>query len=471
MKNKVFIIVLFISFFLLSILIYFNYFENKIYFKNISKSEQLEVFEPYNFKKAEICYGNKIKCNSIKYKIKGFVNNKKIGTYTITYEAKKNKKEYSMKKKIKVVDTKKPILNVEGNFDNICPNGKTNDIIYSAVDNYDGDITNNIEYKINDNKIIYRVSDSSGNTTKKEFDVTINDDQKPSIILNGDSTIYLGVNSKYEEQGYVAIDNCDGDITKKVVVNGNVDTKKAGEYELIYTIEDEYGNKNEVKRMIKVFPKNNYKPGIKADKTIYLTFDDGPGAHTQRLLDILKKYDVKATFFVTGYDNRYNELITREYNEGHTVGLHSYSHNYKDIYSSMDNFMNDIQKIDNKVKEYTGINSKIIRFPGGSSNTISRQYKNGIMSELTKKMEEMGYRYFDWTIVSGDAGQTTDSNVIYENVTKSISEDGFNVVLLHDIKYYTVDSIERIIQYGLSNGYTFAPLTMDSPVIHQGINN
>jgi len=93
------------------------------------------------------------------------------------------------------------------------------------------------------------------------------------------------------------------------------------------------------------------------------------------------------------------------------------------------------------------------------------------MSELSKLVEEMGYRYFDWTIVSGDAGETTNPDKIYENVTSTISEDGYNVVLLHDIKYYTVDAIERIIQYGLSNGYTFAPLTMDSPVVHQNVNN
>ena len=471
MKNKELILVLSLSAFLLTFLLYINYFNNELHINDLSSYEKLEVFSKYKNEKVSACYGNKFKCMPIEYKIMGSVNNKKLGTYTILYKAKNKDKELIKKKNVEVIDTKKPKLDIIGSFSNVCPNGKTNGVTYSAVDNYDGDITKNIKYKVKNNKIVYKVTDSSGNITSKEFDVTIKDDEAPTLILNGDSVIYLAKGNKYEEPGYVAVDNCDGNITKNVMVKGSIDTEKVGNYELTYSIKDKYGNKKETKRTIKIFPKNNYKPGVKTNKTIYLTFDDGPGAHTSRLLDILKKYDVKATFFVTGYDNRYNELITREYNEGHTVGLHSYSHDYKNIYSSVDNFMQDMLKIEEKVKKYTGINSKIFRFPGGSSNTISRRYKVGIMSELTQKTEELGYRYFDWTIASGDAGNTKDPNVIYNNVTKSITEDGFNVVLMHDIKYYTVDSIEKIIHYGLSNGYTFAPLAMDSPVIHQGVNN
>ena len=164
-------------------------------------------------------------------------------------------------------------------------------------------------------------------------------------------------------------------------------------------------------------------------------------------------------------------MLKREADEGHTVGLHSYTHNYGLIYSSVDSYMEDLLRVQEKVREYTGIESKIIRFPGGSSNTISRKYKTMIMTDLTKKVEEIGFRYFDWTIISGDAGDTKDSNQIVENVISRIKENEVNVVLMHDIKPYTVDSIERIIEYGLANGYTFAPLTMESPVVHQKVNN
>ena len=133
--------------------------------------------------------------------------------------------------------------------------------------------------------------------------------------------------------------------------------------------------------------------------------------------------------------------------------------------------MNEFNKIDELVYKYTNTRPKLIRFPGGSSNTVSRKYRAGIMSDLTKKVEELGFKYFDWSISSGDAGGTTNSNKIIQNVISSISETGDNVVLLHDIKSYTVDAIEGIIQYGLANGYTFAPLTMESPVAHQKVNN
>ena len=471
MKNKGFVIILLLSFSLLFSSLYVSYFSRNIYVKKFENYDEIEVFKKYKNKKIDVCYGTKNNCKSILYKVKGSVNTKRLGTYTITYMADYKDIHLSKSKKIKVVDTKKPELIIEGAFTNVCPNGKTEGIKIIANDNYDGDISDKVKYKIKDNKIIYKVSDSSGNTTRKEFDVNIMDNKGPTIILNDESTLYLSVGSKYNEPGYVAIDDCDGNITENVKVTGNVDTSKKGTYELVYSVSDEYGNETKVNRIVKVFPKNDYKPETLNGKTIYLTFDDGPGPHTARLLDILKNYNVKATFFVTGYNNNYNELLKREADEGHTVGLHSYTHNYGLIYSSVDSYMEDLLKVQEKVREYTGIESKIIRFPGGSSNTISRKYKNMIMTDLTKKVEEIGFRYFDWTIISGDAGDTKDSNKIVQNVISRIKENEVNVVLMHDIKPYTVDSVERIIEYGLANGYTFAPLTMQSPVVHQKVNN
>lgn len=471
MKNKAFILVSFLSGLLIALLVFFTYFNNQIYFQNIKKQTEIEVFNKYNEDKITVCYGNKLRCKKINYKVYGSVNTKKIGIYKLTYKAKYNGKEKDFIKKVKVIDKTNPKLEVKGSFDNVCPSGKVSDVTLSATDNYDGDITDKIEYKISGDRIIYKVADSSLNVTKKEFDVTINDNEKPNIILNGDSTIYISVGEDYKELGYVAIDNCDGNITSSVKVTTNLNTKKAGSYEVVYTVKDEFGNSSEVKRIVKVFPKNNYKEDMVGSKMVYLTFDDGPGKYTARLLDILKKYNVKATFFVTGYNDNYNDLLTREYNEGHTVGLHSYTHDYKVIYRSIDSYMQDLLKIQDKVKNYTGIESMIIRFPGGSSNTISKRYKIGIMSELSNKVQELGFKYFDWTIASGDAGNTRDTNKIISNVTSKFSENSMNVVLMHDIKPYSVDAVESIITYGLANGYTFAPLTINSPNVHQKVNN
>ena len=469
--KKAFTIVLIMSFLFILASFYVNYYYEDLYVLDFDNYDEVMVNSNYVNERINLCYGTKHTCKNINYKIKGKVDTKKVGTYFVTYEANYKGKYFKIEKEVKVVDKKSPKLVIEGAFTNVCPNGKVKDVKVRASDNYDGDITDKIEYKVSGNKIIYKVSDSSGNTTRKEFDVIIMDNEKPTIILNDGETIYLAVGDKYTEPGYVAIDNCDGNITEQVLVKGDVDTSKPGTYYISYSVIDEFKNVQTATRTVKVFPKNNYVPGQVLTKVIYLTFDDGPGAHTARLLDILKKYNVKATFFVTGYDDRYNELLTREHNEGHTVGLHSYTHNYGIIYSSVNAYMEDLLKIQSKVEKYTGVQSWIVRFPGGSSNTVSRKYKAGIMSELTKKVENVGFRYFDWTILSGDAGNTKDSDKIVQNVIEGIKENKVNVVLMHDIKPYTVDSVERIIEYGLSNGYTFAPITMDSPVVHQKVNN
>ena len=472
MKKKLIIIVSILSILLVIVSVVINYTTKKIYVKDFKETIKTEVFKKYKAPKVTICYGNKISCKKLTYTIKDNVNNKKLGTYKVVYKANYKKESFSKTIKIKVVDTTKPVLKFEGEFKSVCPNGASTGMNVTATDNYDGDITKNIKYRLVNNKLTYIVKDSSGNKTKKNYDVTVNDDEKPNIVLNGEKTIYIGAGSEYNEPGYAAIDNCDGDISSRVVVAGRVDTSKPGSYEITYAIKDSFGNENSAKRIIKVFNVNTYNSEKSlGNKVIYLTFDDGPGPYTAKLLDILKKYNVKATFFVTGYNDNFNDLLKREYDEGHTVAIHSYTHNYAQIYSSLDAYMDDLVKMQNKIKQYTGHESKIVRFPGGSSNTISRKYKNGIMTEASNKLNELGFKYYDWNISSGDAGNTTSTNVVISNVIGGLREGRANMVLQHDIKGFSVDAVESIIQHGLANGYIFAPITMDTPLVHQGINN
>ena len=126
--------------------------------------------------------------------------------------------------------------------------------------------------------------------------------------------------------------------------------------------------------------------------------------------------------------------------------------------------------VGDRVTRITGKKSTLLRFPGGVSNTVSRKYKSGIMTQLAKEVEAQGYAYFDWNISSGDAGGTTDPNVEYKNVINSLSKKRGNVILMHDIKKHTSLAIENIVKYGLDNGYTFKVLTNDV-VCHQRINN
>lgn len=203
---------------------------------------------------------------------------------------------------------------------------------------------------------------------------------------------------------------------------------------------------------------------------IYLTFDDGPrSGTTNKILDILKYEGVKATFFVTGNGPDY--WIKRMDDEGHTVGLHTFSHIYSYIYSSVNNYFSDLEKIKNRVRGIIGKDSKIIRFPGGSSNTISKNYKIGIMSELVKMVLDMGYHYFDWNVDSLDAGGAMNSYEVYNNVISNLSKNRVNVVLMHDTKDITVWALKKIIEYGKENGYIFKKIDMDTEMIVHNIYN
>ncbi|MBQ3441512.1 polysaccharide deacetylase [Candidatus Saccharibacteria bacterium] len=203
---------------------------------------------------------------------------------------------------------------------------------------------------------------------------------------------------------------------------------------------------------------------------IYLTFDDGPGDYTATLLDTLKNKDVKATFFVTGHGS--DEIIKREYDEGHTVGLHTWSHKYDQVYNSVGAYFDDLAKVSDRVKNITGAESKLIRFPGGSSNTVSTKYDHGIriMSILTTEVQNRGYQYFDWNVNSGDAGGLNTADAVYTNVVTHL-KPGPNVVLQHDIKNFSVEAVDRIIDYGLANNYVFLPLDLNSFTAHHGVNN
>ena len=293
--------------------------------------------------------------------------------------------------------------------------------------------------------------------------------------MNGNSTIYLNVNDTYKELGATANDVCDGDLTGKIVTSGSVNTQSAGTYIITYSVENSEGKKAEVKRTIVVQKRVAVANGSSCGKlgAIYLTFDDGPKyGSTEKILNVLKEEGVKATFFVT--NSGPDSLIQREYNEGHVVALHTASHNYSKVYSSVNAYFNDLYSVQNRVKRLTGYEAKIIRFPGGSSNTISRKYQRGIMTTLTSEVINRGFRYHDWNVDSNDAGncaKSASSSCVYSYVTNSISKGRCNMVLMHDIKNYTANAIQDIIKFGKNNGYTFEVITMDTPMVTQKVNN
>lgn len=215
----------------------------------------------------------------------------------------------------------------------------------------------------------------------------------------------------------------------------------------------------------------NY-PDNTGEKIAYLTFDDGPSAKvTPRVLATLKEKNVKATFFVVGTGKM--SLLKDIQADGHAIGLHSGTHEWN-IYDSTDAYFADLQAVSDKVYAQTGIRSKIIRFPGGSSNTVSKKHCAGIMSKLVTMVEDKGYSYFDWNVSSGDAtGTKASAAEITKNVLNGAKNKTKICVLMHDLgtKDTTADALPDIIDGLREMGFRFEVLDENSPIFHAKVNN
>lgn len=208
-----------------------------------------------------------------------------------------------------------------------------------------------------------------------------------------------------------------------------------------------------------------------ADKRAYLTFDDGPSANTAKILDILKEYDIKATFFVIGSETEANKkLYKRIVEEGHAIGNHTYTHNYSKIYKSVEAFMEDLKKLEDLLDEVAGVRPNIIRFPGGSKNGVStRAGGSNLMNNLIAHLKEEGYQYFDWNVSSKDASAVTqDKKIIINSVLEGVQGKKDAIILFHDNapKTTTVQALPEIIESLQSKGYSFEVLSKDSYYVH-----
>ena len=391
------------------------------------------------------------------------------GSYHVEYGSSYFSWQGSARRSVLVVDNVPPEITlhaVPGSF--TIPGEPYQEEGFSARDDYDGDLTARVETWEEDGFVHYRVSDSSGNTACVSRKIRYFDPIPPEITLLGDLTIQLDAGTAYEEPGWTAADNVDGDLTHRVQVSGEVDRYLSGTYELTYTVADDTGNTHSMKRTVIVVPRPQPDTVDPTGKVIYLTFDDGPSESTQQLLEVLEKYNVKATFFVINSD--YAHLIGDIVEQGHAIGIHSVTHDYSEIYASPDAFFRDLLAMQEIIYEKSGVKTYLMRFPGGSSNTVSR-FNPGIMTYLTQAVEDMGFCYFDWNVDSNDAGGARSAQEVFGNVTSGAEDRRISVVLQHDTKAFSVEAVERIIAWGLENGYTFLPLEMSSPTAHHGVNN
>ncbi|MCX4248168.1 MAG: polysaccharide deacetylase [Bacilli bacterium] len=398
------------------------------------------------------------------YSIENNVDSSAVGDYKVKYHVIYDNKNYDLIRNVTVVDTTPPEINILTS--KVSKNSCGNNLKYYAIDNYDGILTDKVSVIEENGLFKLTVTDSSGNKTEKTVPVseTIND---YVLELVGNLYTYVKVGQDYIDEGAKVTNICGKVLDVPYQVDGDVDTSTPGEYTIYYRV-----NGVDAYQMRKVVVYNNYnQPQITSDeeKVIYLTFDDGPGVYTEELLNILDKYNVKATFFVTAQFNKYLPLLKREASSGHVVALHTYTHNWN-LYRSFANYYKDFNEMNKKIEEYTGSKTKLFRFPGGGSNTISKGKATGVVSYIASRMQEEGYTYFDWNVDSGDAAGANSSK-IYNNVISGISERNYSVVLMHDIKRPTIDTIEKIIVYALDNGYTFKTLSSNSPTVHHHVNN
>ena len=213
------------------------------------------------------------------------------------------------------------------------------------------------------------------------------------------------------------------------------------------------------------------QPSAPPEKWVCLTFDDGPSKTTPAVLEALNNAEVKATFFVvaTGYNEKYLPLLTEASAAGHQIALHSASHEYSDIYRGSDAYWQDIALLKQRVSPYINAESiRYLRFPGGSTNTVSRRYGGkGLMKQLKSEVEQKGYQWVDWNVCAEDAvGGHPSADTIYRNVVRETGEQIHCVVLMHDsaTTRTTAEALPDIIRWYTDNGYAFLTVAEALPL-------
>lgn len=318
------------------------------------------------------------------------------------------------------------------------------------------------------------VEDSYGNSTKKTTHILVEekDTTPPTLYGIDDMTILIG--DKVDLKKGVTIEDDHDKNPEYIIDDSSLNIRKIGEYEIEYIVKDRSHNQQVYKRHIEVLSqyanRDAKKDGI---KTCYLTFDDGPSSNTKELLKILDQYEIKATFFVTGTSPKDYHYIKEAYQKGHAIGLHTYSHDYEYIYSSLSQYIKDLNQIKEVVYKQTGQYSHILRFPGGSSNLVSKKYNQGIMKRLTRKVIDLGYQYYDWTSINGDGEGIKTIDGLKSKAMEEIQGYEDIMFLMHDSAHCenTMKALPSIIEYLKKEGYEFKIIEDDSPTFHHTVQN
>ena len=255
------------------------------------------------------------------------------------------------------------------------------------------------------------------------------------------------------------------DSVKSVLGNAEVDTNSATSTEKDTTETTSDGEQNAASQ--EGDAKETQQDSVVANsngKRVYLTFDDGPSIYTGQILDVLKANDVKATFFVIGRDEEFYDYYKRIVDEGHTIGMHSYTHVYQDFYESKESFAEELTRLEDLIYNVTGTKSTIFRFPGGSSNSVSSLS----IEEYIDYLNENDIDYYDWNSLSGDAVTNGLSpEQLVNNIMNDVSQNEDSIVLMHDLQttHTTVESLQLLIDTLKTEGYEILPIDENTPLI------
>lgn len=390
------------------------------------------------------------------------VNMKKLGKYTVTYKI--DDEEESID--VYVIDSQPPKVELKEIKVAVNQNVKAEDVIKEIKDSTKTQAQFKKDYsfsKVGKQNVIVLVKDEADNKTEVETTIEVVEDKKAPQIIGDYFSVPYGKEVDLKE--YISVKDDYDSSPEFIIEKGDFNVNKAGEYKIKCTAKDFSGNKSEKTVTVKVLGKDE------KEKVVYLTFDDGPSKYTPEVLEILDKYNAKATFFITGMNKNYRKYIGIANDKGHTIGLHTYSHDYSQVYKSTNAYFDDLEKIGNLAKEYIGYVPKYIRFPGGGSNTISQNYSKGIMTKLTKMVEDKGYIYYDWNAENGDGYSKMSKSEMIRRGTASQQNEV--MILMHDAngKQATVDTLPQIIEYYQKRGYVFKAIDDKTFVPHQRVNN
>lgn len=291
------------------------------------------------------------------------------------------------------------------------------------------------------------------------------DPELPAIVLNGGDSLDWPCGRPFTDPGFSACLPDGGDASEAVITEGGVTCWRPGDYTLLYRLCGADGEElARAERRVRVCPVE-LPEAIPTHNSIYLSFDDGPDLYTDEVLDILAKYKIKATFFVVAGKTHHLELLPRIVEEGHTLGIHAYKHDYEHLYSSPEAFFEDFIAAQEVIYRWTGQYAQVARLPGGSrSACFPRRSLRGGPAEFEQMIHNMGVRYYDWHVQPESELKTPLGTLACFTHPKE-PYDG-SIVLLHDVRRFSVLALEDMIRWALDEGYEFLPIDITTPEIH-----